>query len=320
MTTTKRNSILRQARCYIMIALGLLLYALAWNIFLYPHHVAGGGGTGVATIVMYATRGALTAIPILGELFGGMYTIDNGIPVSVTFLLMNVILLGVAVKIFGWEFSLRSVYGVVMLSIWLAIPYEQILINLTGLHFPKFDDVFMSSIIAGLIAGIGMAFVLTNNGSSGGTDIIAKIINKYCNVTLGRSLLLCDLVVICSVGFTPEGNIEKIVYGLIMSFTMTTTIDMYINGARQSVQFFIFSKKHDEIAEAISQEAHRGVTLLDGTGWYTKEQVKVVTVLVRKNESTNIFKIVKGIDPNAFISQSAAIGVYGKGFDQIGQK
>ena len=141
-----------------MIALGLLLYALAWNIFLYPHHVAGGGGTGVATIVMYATRGALTAIPILGELFGGMYTIDNGIPVSVTFLLMNVILLGIAVKIFGWEFSLRSVYGVVMLSIWLAIPYEQILINLTGLHFPKFDDVFMSSIIAGLIAGIGMAF------------------------------------------------------------------------------------------------------------------------------------------------------------------
>ena len=105
-----------------------------------------------------------------------------------------------------------------------------------------------------------------------------------------------------------------------MSFTMTTTIDMYINGARQSVQFFIFSKKHDEIAEAISQEAHRGVTLLDGTGWYTKEQVKVVTVLVRKSESTNIFKIVKGIDPNAFISQSAAIGVYGKGFDQIGQK
>lgn len=311
---------MRQGRSYLMIAFGLLLYALAWNIFLYPHHVAGGGGTGVATIIMYATKGALTAIPFLGEIFAGMYTVDNGIPVSVSFLLMNIILLSISVKIFGWEFSLRSVYGVIMLSIWLAIPYERILINLTGLHFPHFDDVFMSSIVAGLIAGVGMAFVLTNNGSSGGTDIIAKIINKYCNVTLGRSLLLCDLVVICSVGFTPEGNIEKIVYGLIMSFTMTTTIDMYINGMRQSVQFFIFSKKYEEIAEAISQDAHRGVTLLNGQGWYSKEDVKVVTVLARKSESTNIFKIVKDIDPNAFVSQSAAIGVYGKGFDPIGQK
>jgi uncharacterized membrane-anchored protein YitT (DUF2179 family) len=206
-----------------------------------------------------------------------------------------------------------------MLTIWLWIPYRDIYENMLGVPFPTFDP-FMSSIIAGLITGVGMAITFVNNGSSGGTDIIAKIVNKYRNITLGRALLLCDFLVIASSGFLPDGNLEKIVYGLIAMVLMTTTIDMYINGLRQSVQFFIFSKHAEEIAEAIAQKAHRGVTLLDGMGWYSKQPVKVVTVLTRKSESTHIFRIVKEIDNNAFISQSAAIGVYGQGFDPIGQK
>ena len=178
----------------------------------------------------------------------------------------------------------------------------------------------MSSILAGLIAGFGLALTFVNNGSSGGTDIIAKVINKYRTISLGRALLLCDVIIICSTGFLPDGSIKNIVYGLIVMVVMTTTIDMYINGVRQSVQFFIFSKKYDEIADAITFQAHRGVTVMDGQGWYSKEPVKVITVMARRNESTQIFKLIKDIDPDAFISQSAAIGVYGRGFDPIGQK
>lgn len=321
MTTTNLKTKLRGGKEFVMIAFGLFLYGLAWNLFLFPHRVAGGGATGIATIVMYATRGALDALPTLQSFFGsiGMESVDGGIPVSATFFLMNAILCTLSIKILGWQFSVRSIYGVIMLTIWLWIPYRDIYQSITGETFPVFEP-FMSSILAGLVSGVGMAITFVNNGSSGGTDILAKIINKYRDITLGRALLLSDFLVICSAIFLPDGTLEKVVYGLIVMLVMTTTIDMYINGLRQSVQFFIFSPKAEEIAEAISQQAHRGVTLLDGMGWYSKKPVKVVTVLARKNESTHIFKIIKEIDKNAFISQSAAIGVYGQGFETIGQK
>lgn len=320
MVTSKKQKILTDVREHVCIALGLLCYGLAWNLFLFPHRVAGGGATGVATIVMYSTGGLMPEW--MQNLFSsmGMASIGGGIPVAATFFVMNAVLLVLSVKIFGWAFSLRSIWGVVCLTVWLWIPFTDIYENIVGSPFPVFDP-FMSSILAGLIAGFGMGVTFTNNGSSGGTDILAKIINKYRTVTLGRALLLCDVVIICSSMFiVPGASIVNVVYGLIVMVVMTSTIDMYINGIRQSVQFFIFSPKHNEIAEAISQQAHRGVTLLDGQGWYSKQPVKVVTVLTRKSESTQIFKIVKDIDKNAFISQSAAIGVYGQGFEEMGQK
>lgn len=304
-----------------MIAAGLLLYALAWNLFLFPHRVAGGGATGIATIIMYATQGLLDNAPGLQAFFNsiGMESVGGGIPVSATFFVMNAALCTLSVWILGWQFSVRSIYGVIALTAWLWIPYRDIYQNITGEAFPVFDP-FMSSIIAGVMCGVGLAITFVNNGSSGGTDILAKIINKYRDITLGRALLLSDFLVICSAILLPDGSLEKVVYGLIVMFVATTSIDMYINGLRQSVQFFIFSPKAEEIADAISQQAHRGVTLLDGMGWYSQKPVKVVTVLARKSESTQIFKIIKGIDANAFISQSAAIGVYGQGFEVIGQK
>ena len=173
----------------------------------------------------------------------------------------------------------------------------------------------MACVLGGILAGSGMGIMFLNNGSSGGTDIIAKLINKYHNITLGRALLYCDVLIISSSYFLPEGNIEKVVYGLTTMTIATFTLDMVVNGVRQSVQFLIFSAKYEDIANAINNEVHRGVTILDGTGWYSKQPVKVITVLARKNESAKIFKIVKDIDPNAFVSQSSAIGVYGQGFD-----
>lgn len=305
---------MKAIREYIMIAIGLLINTLAWNLFLIPHEVAGGGATGIAAIVMYATKGLLPAEVQAFFAMLGMESVGGGIPITVTFFAINAVLLIASVKVLGFQFSIRSIFGVLCLTVWLWIPFRDLYQRFTGEPFPLFEP-FMSSILAGLILGIGMGLAFTNNGSSGGTDIIAKIINKYRTITLGRALLFTDVMIICSSGFLPDAGIDKVVYGLVAMTVTSITLDMYINGIRQSVQFFIFSKKYAEIADTITQNAHRGVTVINGQGWYSKEDLKVITVVARKNESTQIFRLIKEIDPNAFISQSAAIGAYGKGFE-----
>jgi uncharacterized membrane-anchored protein YitT (DUF2179 family) len=177
-------------------------------------------------------------------------------------------------------------------------------------------EPFMSCILGGVMCGMGVGLVFNFKGSTGGTDIIALILNKYRHITLGKALLICDVLIVSS-SFFVFHNIEKIVYSLVIMGVSSYTVDMVLNGARQSVQFFIFSEKYDEIATAIIQQAHRGCTLLDGTGWYTQKPVKVIVVMAKKNESVTIFRIVKNIDPAAFVSQGTVRGVYGEGFEQI---
>jgi uncharacterized membrane-anchored protein YitT (DUF2179 family) len=301
-------------REYIIIAVGLLINTLAWNLFLFPHEVAGGGATGIAAIVMYATKGLLPNEVQAFFSMLGMESVGGGVPITLTFFAINAVLLIASIKILGFQFSIRSIFGVLCLTIWLWIPFRDLYEQYTGSPFPIFEP-FMSSILAGLTLGIGMGMAFTNNGSSGGTDIIAKIINKYRTITLGRALLFTDVAIICSSGFLPGAGIDRIIYGLIVLVVTSITLDMYINGVRQSVQFFIFSKRYADIADAITQNAHRGVTIINGQGWYTKEPSKVITVVARRNESTQIFKLIKDIDSDAFISQSSVIGVYGRGFE-----
>lgn len=278
---------------YIFIAFGLLLYASAWKGFLLPHQITGGGVTGIGALVFYA----------------------SGLPISVTFFGINAVLLLIAIRTLGVKFSLRTIYGVGVLTLFFSV-----LPQATVGTFVGEKEDFMACVIGGLLSGVGIGLVFLNNGSSGGTDIIAKVVNKYRNITLGRILLYCDVLIISSSYFLAIGSIERIVYGLTALTITTLTVDMVINGVRQSVQFFIFSKNYEEIASRINAEVHRGVTILDGMGWYSKEPVKVITVIARKNESIRIFRIVKECDPNAFISQSSAIGVYGEGFDVIKSK
>ena len=277
-------------REYIFIALGLLMYSAAWKFFLLPHLITGGGVTGIGAILFYAT----------------------GIPIFVTYFAINFVLLTVAVRTVGLAFCLRTIYGVGVLTLFFAVLPQAIPGTFVGAN-----DNFMACVIGGLLSGAGIGIVFLGNGSSGGTDIIAKVVNKYRNITLGRVLLYCDVCIICSSYFFDFGSLEKIVYGLSTMAISTVAVDMVINGVRQSVQFFIFSKEYEQIATTINQEIHRGVTVLDGMGWYSKEPVKVITVIARKNESIKIFRLVKDIDPNAFISQSSVIGVYGEGFDVI---
>lgn len=305
------------AKELVIIALCMLVYTVCWNIFLFPHHVTGGGGTGIATVTMYATQGLLSES--VQDFFAaiGMASVSGGVPVSLTLLILNAVLLVFAVRALGWRFCIRTIYGVAVLTAWFWIDWRGFYQNHIG-NPPEFDP-FMSVIVAGLICGASLGMVFTNNGSTGGTDILAKIINKYRPISLGKALLICDFIVISLSGLTPAGTLEGVVYGLIFMTVQSYAIDLYINGFRQSVQFLIMSNKAEEIAETITREAHRGVTILDGLGWYTKTPVKVVMVIVRKHESSNIFKIVNSIDRNAFISQSSAVGVYGEGFEAIGQ-
>ena len=277
-------------REYIVIAFGLLMYSAAWKGFLLPHLITGSGVTGIGAILFYATK----------------------IPIFVTYFSINFVLLVIAVRAVGWAFSLRTIYGVAVLTMFFAALPQAVPGTFVGA-----EDNFMACVIGGLLSGAGIGIVFLANGSSGGTDIIAKVVNKYRNITLGRVLLYCDVFIICSSYFFDFGSLEKIVYGLTTMAISTIAVDMVINGVRQSVQFFIFSKEYEQIATRINLDLHRGVTILDGMGWYSKESVKVITVVARKNESIKIFRIVKDIDPNAFISQSSVIGVYGEGFDVI---
>ncbi len=302
-----RTTIAQDVRDYIIITIGLLMYAIGFTCFQLPYEITTGGLAGAGALIFYA----------------------SGFPVHYTFFGVNVLLLILAVKTLGWRFCLKTIYAVFMLSFLLAAT-QQVMIHLGSLHPDLFPDInphsrlpmvvqgnaFMSCILGAAIEGVGIGLVFLHNGSTGGTDIIASIINKYKDVTLGQMMMLCDIIIITASFFLPEGNVDKLLYGYCTLIIVNLMLDYIVDQGRQSVQFLIFSRQYEDIAAAISA-THRGVTVLDGQGWYTKQERKVLVVLAKKRESTNIFRIIQGIDPNAFVSQSKVIGVFGEGFDRI---
>ncbi|MDR1583230.1 MAG: YitT family protein [Prevotellaceae bacterium] len=283
-----KQTVIQEIQDQFFIMVGLCMYAFGWTGFLLPAEITSGGVTGIAALIYFATK----------------------IPVAVPYFCIQAVLLLFSIKIFGFKFSVRTIINVFILTFLLSFFQSIIKEPLVK------DQTFMDCILGGMICGAGLGLIFNFKGSTGGTDIIAMIINKHWQLSLGKALLICDVIIISS-SFLIFHSVEKIVFGFVVMGVSSYTVDMVLNGARQSVQFFIFSDKHDEIAEAIIQQAHRGCTLLDGTGWYSQKPVKVIVVMAKKNESVTIFRIVKTIDPNAFISQSSVLGVYGRGFDPI---
>jgi len=300
--------IFSEAKDYFYITLGLLLYTVGWTFFLLPYEIVTGGVTGVSAIIFYATNGA-----------------GHGIPIMVSYFIINACLLVLALKILGWRFLMKTIYAILMLSLMLGIAQDIItredgtLIRLLG------EENFMSLIIGCCITGSALAIVFLHNGSTGGTDIVAASVNKYRNMSLGTVLIIVDLLIIGSSfpmfilarGYTVIDATYKIVFGLCTMVIENFMLDYVMNARRESVQFFIFSKKYQEIANAIGTEMEHGVTILDGHGWYTGQEMKVLCILARKRESVSMFRLIKSIDPNAFVSQSSVIGVYGEGFDEM---
>lgn len=284
-----KNNIWFQLKDFIFIILGSFSYALAWQGFLIPNQLTTGAVTGLASIIYYA--------------FGTP-------PVDVTYAVANVILLIFALKILGLKFCIRTIFGVFFCWLFLHILPLWIPNGLVQ------GDTFMASVIGGILCGIGLGVVFTSNGSTGGTDIIAAMVNKYRNVSFGKMLLYIDIIIISS-SYLVFHDVQRVIYGYIIMFITTTVCDMIINGIRASVQLLIFSDKWEEIAESISNELQRGVTVLDGMGWYTKKPKKVLVVVAKRTQITQIERLIKNIDNNAFISQSAVSAVYGQGFDKI---
>lgn len=277
----------RQIRAHIIITFGLLLNALGWTAFLIPAQITGGGVTGVSTLIFYA----------------------SGFPLGISYLIINAVLILIAIKILGKGFVVKTIFSVAVLTLFFSLLQKFI-------TQPIVNDTFLSTVIGGILGGAGVGIVFTQGGSTGGTDIIAMIINKYRNISPGRILLYLDIFIIASSYFI-FGSIEKIVYGYVAMGITSYTIDLLFTGSKQSVQIFIFSKNYDEIANRIGKEVQRGVTIIDGKGWYTGEQTKVLLVMVKKPEASQIFRIIKEVDRDAFMSVTNVMGVYGKGFERI---
>ena len=285
---TRKQKIFREVRDYLMIALGLILYGIGWTGFLLPSDIPSTAVPGIASIIYWGT----------------------GFPVQYSYLIINFLLLLFALKILGLKFCLKTIFAVVTLTAILSVIQEVV----TGplIH----NQPFMSCVLGASFCGAGIGIAFSANGSTGGTDIIAAIVNKYRDISLGRVILMCDVVIISS-SYLVLHDWEKVVYGYVVLFISSFVLDQVVNSARQSVQFFIISNKYEEIGKRINKDMHRGVTFIDGVGCYTNKQVKMMFVLAKKSESNTIFRLIKDIDPNAFVSQSAVIGVFGEGFDRI---
>lgn len=289
-----KTQVWQEIKDYMGIILGLTIYAVGFTLFMLPYQITTGGLAGIAAIIFYAT----------------------GFPVQYTYISVNAILLIAAIKVLGFRFCIKTIVGIVCLTLLLGVLQELIkdengnLIQIIG------DQTFMACVLGAFCEGIGLAIVFLNNGSTGGTDIIAAIVNKYRDITLGRMLMYCDIIIVSSCYFVFY-DAQKVVFGFATLFISMYMLDYFMNSARQSVQFLIFSNKYDEIAEAINVNLDRGVTVLHGEGWYSKEPRRVLVVLAKRREGIEIFRLINRIDPNAFVSQSNVVGVYGEGFDRI---
>ena len=309
---------------WALVTLGILIYVGGWSLFLVPNNLVGGGVSGISSIIQYATGGH--------------------IQMGYSYFVINAILIVAAMVIISMGFGAKTIYAIILASVGLRflpglIPSE--IVQTLAIQNGK----LMSTLMGGLMAGIGIGMSISNGGSTGGTDIIALIYTKYRNVSPGKVILYLDFVIILSsllvpsvvpdldpetgrALLNPDGSprthimpfaekVTTVVYGLILVTVNGHVIDMYLSGSQQSVQLFILSKKYAEIADSITSELHRGVTVLDGKGWYTKKTTQMLMVITRKTDLNLLLRYIKTIDPDAFLSVTSVNGVYGRGFDSI---
>ncbi|MDE5660561.1 MAG: YitT family protein [Muribaculaceae bacterium] len=289
------------AKDYVFIVFGLALYAFGFSAFILPHKVVIGGMAGLGSVVYFLTLRLHEA---------GYFPFV--IPVAVTMYAVNFLLLVIAFRIVDRTFTIRTLFGMTVLSI--LIGFMQPVCSTLDI-MP--DEKIVSIILGAGIMGAGLGMVFIHNGSSGGTDIVAAMVSKRSNVTIGRTMMFCDFLIVGSAYFVLHYPLPEIVFGLMTTMIASYMCDAVINSNRQAVQFTIISKQWEDIADAINTDAHRGCTVLDATGWYSKKPVKMLLVMCRKIESVTIYRIIKTIDPEAMVTQGNVNGVYGNGFDKM---
>ena len=285
----KRKSRFRDVFEFLMIALAMVIGSFGWCAFLLPHHITIGGIAGIASVIQWGFD----------------------IPVQYTYLIINGILLFVALKILGWKFCVRTIFAVLVFASSTSILREVFAERALFANEP-----FLACVVGGVLLGIGVSIALQYNASSGGSDVIAAMIHKYRDISLGRVILVCDLCIITSSYLVLE-NWEKVIYGYIVLFVMTYMVDYLISGMRGSVQFFVISEHWGEIGTAINNDVDRGCTLIEARGFYTGKKVGMLFIIARRSEAHSIYQVIDEIDPNAFVSQGVVNGVYGMGFDRM---
>ena len=285
------KSLKSNAKDMFFITFGIFLYAVGYCAYTLPEKLVMGGVAGASALIYYAPN----------------------IPAGTSVLALNILMLVIAMSALTKQFFWRTIVGVGILSFMISVlqPFFATFPIMT-----PGEDKFMHVLIAGVLCGAGLGIVFSHNGSTGGTDIITMLLNKYFRLSFGRAMQFVDCIIISS-SYILFHSMETIIYGIVFTITATVTCDYIVNGTRQTVQFLIISKKHKEIADVINHRVNRGVTVVDGKGWYSQNDVKMLIVLTRKYESQDVFNLINEIDPDALVSQTFCHGVFGEGFDKI---
>lgn len=284
----KYAKVFREINRWIFITIGLAIFALGWTAFLIPHQMTGGGVSGISAVIYFAT---------------------GVIPVGVSTLILNLVLVIVAWRVLGSKFAITSMISTLILSVFLYVG-QMIFIQ------PLVDDVFMCALIGAGLAGFGVGLALNYGGNTGGTDLIVLMINKYRNASYGRLTLYLNVGIVLS-SFLTVGSVEKLVYSLVVMFAYTYMSDTIIDGFKQTFQFLVFSSKNEEIAERVNKEVHQGATFLKGYGYYNKKDTDILLIIAHRTHKVNIIRIIKEIDNASFISISKTNGVFGKNFEKL---
>jgi len=284
---TQKISLSENIRSYLIITIGLLIGSLAWTGFIIPSGIVGSGVSGIATMIYFVT----------------------GIKVGYSVFLINTVFLLISLRVLGFSFGIKTLYGITVISFFLWL-FQSIITE------PLVSDRFMCAIIGGIMAGAGAGMILSRGGSTGGTDILAMMINKYKNYSPGQLLLTIDVIIISSSYFL-ENSIEQVVYRFVTMGVSAYCVDMIIEGSKQSVQIIIFTQKPELIRKEAIYNLDQGLTVINATGGYSNEDVKILMLLAKKRDSQTILNMIKHVDPDAFISMGSVMGVYGQGFDKI---
>lgn len=279
----------RTVHDYFIITVAMLLGVLGLQLFLLPHQITMGGTIGIATVIYWGT----------------------GIPLQDIYFAINATLLLMALKVLGWRFCVKTIFAVIIFTFATSL-LEPILSHVHLLTDQKFMALIVGAVFMGSSVGLGLSV----GGSTGGSDLVAAMVHKYRDMSLGHIILFCDLAVITS-SYLVLRDWNKVLYSYVLLFVISFVVDHIVNTFHQSVQFFIISDKFEQIGEAINTLIPRGCSTLNGNGFYSKKDIHVIYCIAKKSESSLIFELIEEIDPDAFVAQSSVIGVFGQGFDRI---
>lgn len=289
----KNHKVLPVLWDYFLMTIGSVIFCMAWTSIIIPSGLTSGGLTGLCTIIEYATGGA--------------------IPMGVPYWIMNIGLLVIGFLSLGRAFGIKTIYVILLTSVLFNVLPKFPALEYTGFA----DEKLLAALIGAGMEAIGLGIVLLRGGSSGGTDIIAMIINKYWPVSPGKVYLYTDIFIIASLLFIPDKTLIDVVYAYIIMLGFSFGIDYVLLGNKSSVQILVFSSKYEEIADHIIYDVHRGVTAIQSVGWYSQKESKVLLIVSRKYQMNEVIREVKSIDPKAFVSVSTAMSVYGEGFEEV---